>query len=110
MRTVKMLILVLAITFTSVLTASTNPTHAEPNVTKEIGVLLKNPKFRVSDDLVANVTFILNKDSEIVVLNVDTDSKELEGYIKSRLNYHKLDLSADNVNKTFKVPVRITAE
>ena len=40
-----MLFLVVAIAFTSVLSASTNPTNAEPNVTKEIGVLLKNPTF-----------------------------------------------------------------
>lgn len=111
MKSIKMLLLVLAITFTSVLSANTNPTHAEPNgLTKEIGTLLKNPKFRVAEDLVANVTFTLNKDKEIVVLNVDTESKMLEGYIKDRLNYNKLDIPLDSVNQTYQVPVRITAE
>ena len=90
MKSIKMLFLVLAITFTSVLTANTNPIPAEPiGLTKEIGTLLKNPKFKVTEDLVANVTFILNKDKEIVVLNVDTESKALEIYIKNRLNYNK---------------------
>ena len=86
-KTIKMLFLVLAIAFTSVLSANTNPIHAEPGLTEEIGVLLKNPKFKVTEDLVANVTFILNKDKEIVVLNVDTESEALEIYIKNRLNY-----------------------
>lgn len=111
MKTIKTLLLVLAITFTSVLSANTNPTHAEPDVlTKEIATLLKNPKFRVAEDLVANVTFILNEDQEIVVLNVDTKSEVLESFIKSRLNYNKLDGNINSVNKTFEVPVRITAQ
>ena len=76
MKSIKMLFLVLAITFTNVLSANTKPIHAEPSgLTQEISTLLKNPKFRVAEDLIANVTFILNEDKEIVVLSVDTDSE-----------------------------------
>ena len=111
MKSIKMLFLVLAITFTNVLSANTKPIHAEPSgLTQEISTLLKNPKFRVAEDLIANVTFILNEDKEIVVLSVDTDSEMLESYIKNRLNYNKLDITLNNVNKTYQVPVRITAQ
>ena len=111
MKTVKMLFLVLAITFTSVLSANTNPIKSEPNkLTNEIATLLKNPQFVVDEDLVANVTFTLNKDQEIVVLDVDTQSSELESYIKSRLNYTKLGVELDSKIRTFEVPVRITAK
>lgn len=111
MKTVKKLFLVLVITFTGVLSASASPINAEPSIiAKEIGELLENPKFEVGDDMLASVTFVLNKENEIVVLSVDTKSSELESYIKSRLNYNKLSVKLDSKNKTYQVPVRLTSE
>ena len=111
MKTVKTLLLVLAITFTSVLSANTDPIKDEPSsITQEIATLLKSPQFLNTEELVAQVTIMINKKREIVVLNVDTKSETLEVYIKSRLNYSKLTLGVESVNKTFVVPVRITVE
>ncbi len=111
MKTVKTLLLVLAITFTSVLSANTDPIKEEPSgLNQEIAALLKNPKFIVDEDLVAQVTFVLNKDKEIVVLDVDTSSEALESYIKSRLNYSRLTLDVKSEKKIYVIPVRITAE
>ena len=111
MKAIKNAVLVLAISFASVLSASTNPTNEEPSVlSTEIGALLENPKFRIANDLSAEVTFILNQESEIVVLNVNTDNTQLERYIKSRLNYSKLSNKVAVKNKTYVVPVRLTVK
>jgi len=109
MKSIKMVLLVLAITFTVALSATTNPDGLEPNVlANEITTLLKNPEFRIAEDLRANVTFMLNKKNEIVVISVDTESEQLERYIKTRLNYSKLKEGLSTTAKTYKIPVKIT--
>lgn len=110
MKTVKVLMLVLAITVSNLSMANTNPVKKEgiTNVAKAIGTLLNNPGFEIKEDLTAKVTFMLNKEREIVVLTVDTKSTQLENYIKSRLNYNELAVKLA-VNKKYEVSVRLTA-
>lgn len=111
MKTIKTLVLILAITFTSVLSASTNLVKEEPsNLAAQIETLLQNPNFIISNDLLAKVTFVLNKNNEAVVLNVETESSQLENYIKSRLNYSKLTIKGAVKGKTYVIPVRLTVE
>ena len=107
--TIKMLALVVAISFSSVLSASTNnPTAKEPKtLTEEIVDLLKNPNFTANEDIQANVTLMLNKNGELVVIAIDSDSKTAEDFIKSRLNYKKLDVDVESLNKTYVVPITI---
>jgi Cdc6-like AAA superfamily ATPase len=113
MRTIKTLLLVVALTFSSVLVASTNLEEKKTEsvvITDEVGKLLKNPSFLVEKDVIANVTLIINKNNEIVVLSVDCDENYLVSFIKSRLNYNELPTSIKTDGKTFVVPVRITPE
>ena len=111
MRTIKTLLLVVAIAFSSVLSASNKPTKDTSNaISQEIGKLLKNPNFTVEDDVFANVKVLFNEDNEIVVLSVDSETKGIDGYIKSRLNYKELSKDVNNKNRYYIVPVRIIAK
>ena len=113
MRTIKALLLVVALTFNSVLFASTTTEDLKADsavITNEIGKLLQNPSFLVEKEIVARVTLTLNKNNEMVVLSVDSENTEIEGFIKSRLNYNELPTKVDAVDKIFIVPVRITPE
>ncbi len=109
-RTMKSIVLVALIAFSSVVSANTEPLKkAEPTlITQEVSELLKNPSFEVEKDMLANVTLTVNKNNELVVLSVDSESEQIVNYIKSRLNYNKLSVDVDE--QTYKVPVRITAE
>ncbi len=109
MKTLKMLVLVVAITFSSVLTASTNPNEkAGPaTITETVKDLLKNPMFELNKEVNAMVEIFINQNDEIVVLSVATDNKTVESYIKSRLNYQKLTKEAIGSTKSFKIPVKI---
>jgi hypothetical protein len=109
MRTLKMLVLAVAIAFSSVLFASTNPiVKAEPaSITETIGELLKSPSFQLKQNVDAMVTIFINQNDEMVVMSVDTDNKSVENYIKSRLNYKKLSKEAIGYRKSFKIPVTI---
>ena len=109
MRTIKTLLLAVAITFSSVLSASTTPSKSESTIiTKEIGKLLKSPKFQIEKDLLATVRLIFNKNNEMVILSVDSENEQLVHYIKGRLNYKSLSVDVVNKNETFIVPIRIT--
>ncbi|MBT8272198.1 MAG: hypothetical protein KJO77_00220 [Bacteroidia bacterium] len=117
MKTIKSLLLVVAIAFSSVLTANTDPNEATPSsnaesnvITQQVEKLLKNPSFLVDHDMIAKVTLTINKNNEIVVLSVDSEDKTVENYIKSRLNYNELPVAFISSEKTFMVPVKLETE
>ena len=117
MKTMKSFLLVAAIAFSSVLSASTNSNDAETKKAKQFTVitdtvedLLQSPTFIVEDDMTARVTVTINKDNEIVVLSVDCEDRSLEAYLKNRLNYNELPVTIGSGKKNFVIPVRIEAE
>lgn len=114
MKTIKSILLVAAIAFSSVLSASTNPEIVKDAnskvITQEVGKLLKNPSFLVDHEITADVTITINKNNEMVVLTVDSDDESVVNYIKARLNYSVLPDAMTGKTKTFIVPVRLEAE
>ena len=109
MKNLKVLVLVVAIAFSSVVSANTNPIKdLEPvSISKSVGKLLKNPDFQLDQEVNAVVDIFINNDNEIVVLSVDTDNEKVEKYIKNRLNYKKVSNTAFGTKKSFKVPVKM---
>ncbi len=111
MKTIKTMLLVGAIAFSSVLSASNDPKkNTSSEISQEISKLLKDPSFTVVNDVFATVKVMFNENNEIVVLNVDSKDNTVEGYIKTRLNYKSLQNDVTNKNRYYIVPVRITAE
>jgi hypothetical protein len=84
-------------------TASTNPeTNSARNEIKELikkADLAENLKSNVT----VNVKFMVNANNEIIVMS--TDQKNLDGRIKSSLNYKKLKSSDMDINVTYTLPV-----
>jgi flagellar capping protein FliD len=108
MKSIKMLVLVVTITFSSVLTASTEPKDAEASaITTEVFKRLENPKFLLETDVLVNVTLTLNKNNELVVLTVDSENEGIVSYIKDRLNYNKVPVDIYNKGRNYIVPVRL---
>ncbi|MEH6536547.1 MAG: hypothetical protein V7719_09155 [Psychroserpens sp.] len=109
MKTLKMLVLVVAITFSSAISASTDPIEtAEPEtVTETITQLLKNPRIQFDNDVSTMVELTINQNNEIVVISVDTENKALDSFIKARLNYKKISKDVIGNLKNFLVPVKI---
>ena len=110
MKKVKTILLAVVIATSSVLSASTEPVKeaVKTIITEEVGNLLKNPTFEVTKELLADVRLTINKNNEMVVLSVDSESEQVVNYIKSRLNYNKL--SEKVAEKTYVVPVIIKPE
>ena len=109
MKKLKMLLLVVMVTFGSVLSASTNSIEkAEPvSISETVKKLLKNPNFQLDKDVNAMVEVFINKDNEMVVMSVETDNQIVESFIKNRLNYQKLSSKVIGDSKKFRIPVKI---
>ena len=91
----------------NVLANDTDGVKPTTSISTQISKMLSDNSF--SDELTAQIRFTLNSEGEIVVLSVDTDSTQFEGFVKSRLNYKKVDVDAIEEGKLYTVPVRITA-
>lgn len=77
----------------------------EVTVTTQIAELLKNPEMEIKEDIEAKVTFVVNDKKELVVINVDSKNENIDSFIKSRLNYKKIDVT--KTGDEWVVPVRI---
>ena len=77
-------------------------------ISQEIGDLLKDADMDLDYDVNANVTFMINGEGEIVVLTIDTNDLSVERFIKSRLNYKKLQNKLQK-GEEYKVPVVMKA-
>ncbi|MBT8183835.1 MAG: hypothetical protein KJN76_03270 [Eudoraea sp.] len=76
----------------------------------QIKDLIGHDAIEVADkDLKGKILFTLNKDREIVVLAVEADTEQMENFIKSRLNYKKVDVSNWEEGKKYVVPILVTS-
>ncbi|SHJ90462.1 hypothetical protein [Maribacter aquivivus] len=84
-----------------------NPTR---NLSIQISEMLSENNFSEEhNDLTAQVRFTLNADGEIVVLSVSTKFDKMESFVKSKLNYQKVNLADVEEGKVYTIPVRIEA-
>ncbi len=110
MKNVSVILVAVVLLFgTSISTAAVETEKEKLSPSQEISKLLKNPNFLVENDVDANVTFVVNEDNEMVILTVETEDSTIEGYIKNRLNYEKLEAVLVE-GKEYKIPVRLLSE
>ena len=111
MRTFKSIALALVLLVgTSLFAADSVPSKVKKaEATLEIAQLLENPDFELKKDTRAEVTLRVNNYGELVVICVHTENKLVDRYIKSRLNYQKLENTLET-GKDYKLPVVITSE
>ena len=80
------------------------------NLSQQIGELLNNNNLKENHQgQEAQVLFMLNSDKEIVVLSVDTETEDLEGFIKARLNYKAVAINEYEEGKKYTVSVRVAS-
>jgi len=82
---------------------------SEENLRNEIVVLLEKPQIELDQkEIKASIEFILNVKGEIVILTVDSEKVAVEDYVKSRLNYKKVDSDVKaTTNRVFKFSLKV---
>lgn len=55
----------------------------------------------------AEVTFMINRQGEIIVLSVEADNSDVEGYVKASLNYKSVEKKVAIRMKVYRLPLTI---
>ncbi len=108
MKKITVLLFAIVLGSSQIFASNNNPVNAEQLLRNEIASLLDHPKIKVEkEELSANIEFTLNSRDEIVVLTVDSEQDIVIEYVKSRLNYKKIDSEIKAGNKVFKIALKI---
>lgn len=115
MKNFKTLIAILAISIASVLPASanTNPDpinkDAKTILRTEIVNLLGSHEFNLKNKtLEAQISVMLNNENELVVVGIKTNDESVSNYVKTKLNYKKIDVKGIKKGSVYRLPLKMT--
>ncbi|MEH6537747.1 MAG: hypothetical protein V7719_15205 [Psychroserpens sp.] len=107
MNTIKTLVLVALITFSSQVTAFTGTPGDELRpISQQIQTFLNYSEMVIHDDIIVTVKFKLNENNEIIVISNDSENIQLTKFIKKRLNQKELSIDKKSNKSSYSVPIR----
>ncbi len=108
MNTISKSVLITALAISSFSFANDKPLSGEKplSISAEISQLLVKNSMELAEATTFQVTFVVNRDGEVVITDVDTDNMEIEQFIKERLNYKKLK-AVTKIGQRYFLPVTI---
>ncbi|MCH4551044.1 MULTISPECIES: hypothetical protein [Aestuariibaculum] len=112
MKTIKVLLVLAILLCSKTIFANDSKMNDLPKtetITVEIQKILKNSNLEFNEEVSANVYFTINNKSEIVVLSIDSDSDELEQFLKYKLNYCKIQAEGMAPGRKYLIPVKLVA-
>ena len=90
MNTIKTLVLVTLITFSSQVSAFTRiPANDIKPIYQQIERFLNNSEMIIYDDIIVTVKFKLDENNKIIIISNDSDRYEITKFIKANLNLKK---------------------
>jgi hypothetical protein len=109
MKKVKVILVALTLLLGTVFTTAAIPEKTlKTPFSAEIERLLEDNDLLLGVDVFATITFVVNTEGEIVVLDVETENKAVKQLINDRLSYYKIKAKMQK-GKEYKVPVRIVS-
>jgi hypothetical protein len=108
MKKLAVLIFVFAMSVTSTFANNEDKLKKKKSeVRTEVVKLLGNYDRDLRSNLNTTVSFIINRKNEIVVLSVASKNQSLVSYVKRKLNYKKIKVSALNYMKVYQLPLKV---
>ena len=107
MKTIKTLVLVTLISFSSQVSAiAVIPWDDIKPVSQQIEKFLNNSDLIIYDDLLVTVKFKLNQNKKIIIISNDSDNNEITKFIKTSLNLKELSIDKKSNKRFYSVPIR----
>lgn len=107
----KKLVVFLFVAMMSVTSFANEGTPTSKEVKKEIRTkivnLLGKAHFNVEEEIKTTVDFLINKNGELVILNVECVNPTVCAFVKSKLNYKRVTNKSNKTSKVYKMPLRI---
>jgi len=112
MKSLKLLILALGLFTINLSAANLNPIKPTDELRIEIVDLIGSNYMdeMKTDELGAEVLFTVNNNKEIIILSVNSDDVLLEGYLKRKLNYKKVNHKPSKHGEIYLLPVKMVKE
>jgi hypothetical protein len=108
MKNLKLFAVVIAIAFASLSFTTFDNTNVSEQLHNQIVKLLGDTTDIVlADTAEVEVVFTLNTKSEIVILSVDSQNQRIDGFVKYKLNYKKVTVTALNQGQVYRLPLKI---
>ena len=110
MKNFKLIITVIALTLfvSSATFANATETTSSNQLRAEVVELLGSHPFdEIEEGVEATVSFMLNKEGEIVIISVDSDSEGIEEFVKGKLNYQKINTTGLKNGKIYEIPLTL---
>ena len=77
---------------------------ANQQLRKEITAMIDSPTLKTDEEQI-EVTFMVTKTKEVVVMSVQSDDIYLDSYVKGSLNYQKIETDGVEINTPYRVKV-----
>ncbi len=108
MRKISLSLMAAMLFFTgSVLGNSSNQTDSDDKLEKLVKERLDDYHTKPESDVMAKILFVINQEHEIVVLSVETDDPDFEGWIKNKLNYLMVESEITGEFGRFVISIRL---
>lgn len=114
MKKLKTVIAVVALSLATVLPAAANNTNSEPTIKEgktvlrtKIVNLLGTHKYKLNKTIEAQVSVMLNNESELVVVGVSSNDEALASFVKAKLNYKKVDVKGIKKGAVYRIPLKM---
>jgi len=108
MKVFQVIALIALLAIANAATASNKPGDNTP-LNTQISSLVGTPDLTSAGSFedVISVTFMINHNNEIVVIETNTENEVIDAMLKSRLNYKHIDSQNVAFNKIYTLPLRI---
>jgi hypothetical protein len=108
MKKFKLLALALVIGTAGLFAAELENPTPKKEIRTQIVKLLKTPRFDVPNDINVTITFTFSSEGELVVLDVDSNNRDVKKYVRKNLNYKKIQNPGER-DKMYTMPLKLTS-
>jgi lipopolysaccharide export LptBFGC system permease protein LptF len=112
MKNLKLVALAFAIFASSFSFATTLEDNPNSELREQIVEFLNNAEIEIdTNELIAEVIFTLNKNGELIIIDVTTNNEKAENFVRTNLDHKKVGTALTSVEgKIYTLPIRIVKE
>ena len=116
MKNLKTIITVIALSLSTVFSVAASDNDNDKDKKSKVNTTLRSEIVSLLGDRIpveikkessAKVSFIVNRNNELVVISVDSKIYELKSFLKNKLNYKKLNVKGVKKGEIYRMPIKI---
>lgn len=111
MKNLKTIIAMLSISLLS--TFSVAAFDGEPKTTNEkirekmVNLIGNKIQMEITEDQLVEISFMFNKNNEVVILSINDDNSKLDKLVKNKLNYKTIDVKGIKKGEIYRLPLKL---